>query len=122
MSTCSQCNKSSSLRCALCHTARYCSKECQRQHWTTHKSVCHDMEAKAHETLGKNILALSADHPIRQAMTKFFETKSPQEILQMLESDPDYMRRKRELDQLLTPHRFCAMCDPTESSDTFVYR
>jgi hypothetical protein len=26
--------------CSRCHTVRYCGKECQRAHWSTHKSFC----------------------------------------------------------------------------------
>jgi uncharacterized C2H2 Zn-finger protein len=28
------------LRCGRCQAARYCSRECQKQDWPSHKSVC----------------------------------------------------------------------------------
>ncbi|KDQ54222.1 hypothetical protein JAAARDRAFT_38389 [Jaapia argillacea MUCL 33604] len=28
------------LECAACHLVRYCTKDCQRQHWKTHKTKC----------------------------------------------------------------------------------
>ncbi|KAL7622535.1 hypothetical protein AAE478_008042 [Parahypoxylon ruwenzoriense] len=37
------CKKGSSddlLRCGACMTARYCSKDCQKQHWKNHKLFC----------------------------------------------------------------------------------
>ena len=27
-------------RCSICRMAKYCSKECQRAHWTAHKPIC----------------------------------------------------------------------------------
>lgn len=48
------------------------------------------------------MMALSSDHPLKQAMKEFYDSKSDLEILQMLESDPHYMQRKRELNSLLT--------------------
>lgn len=29
-------------RCSRCQSASYCSKDCQRQHWKSHKSVCNE--------------------------------------------------------------------------------
>eukprot|EP00127_Corallochytrium_limacisporum_P004096 Clim_evm41s157 gene=Clim_evmTU41s157 len=39
---CSGCEKDAGdlKRCAACHSAAYCSKDCQKQHWTFHKKVC----------------------------------------------------------------------------------
>jgi hypothetical protein len=34
------CSKISMLRCSRCHTARYCSREHQKNHWSTHKKMC----------------------------------------------------------------------------------
>ncbi|KAI0320194.1 hypothetical protein OF83DRAFT_641359 [Amylostereum chailletii] len=28
------------LKCVKCKTARYCNKQCQREHWPSHKSFC----------------------------------------------------------------------------------
>ncbi|CAN0144317.1 unnamed protein product, partial [Ectocarpus fasciculatus] len=38
---CSNCGKDGSLRpCSRCRQVRYCSKDCQRQHWREHKRDC----------------------------------------------------------------------------------
>lgn len=38
---CSNCGKDGSLRpCSRCHIVRYCSKDCQRQHWREHRRDC----------------------------------------------------------------------------------
>jgi len=35
--------KAATLLCTRCHCTRYCSKECQRKHWKSHKKqCCHD--------------------------------------------------------------------------------
>ncbi|CAM6104525.1 unnamed protein product [Calypogeia fissa] len=40
--TCSSdsCKKPAGLKCSGCKTTLYCSKECQRSHWKTHKLTC----------------------------------------------------------------------------------
>lgn len=37
---CVQCQKWTSWRCKRCNSAFYCSKSCQREHWSMHKSLC----------------------------------------------------------------------------------
>jgi len=37
---CSVCVKQTTLVCNRCKTARYCSRECQRKHWSAHKPTC----------------------------------------------------------------------------------
>jgi hypothetical protein len=39
--------KGRSKQCSGCVTARYCSKECQEQHWQQHKPVCKAVKAAA---------------------------------------------------------------------------
>eukprot|EP00952_Eustigmatos_sp_NYUAD-ZCMA_P008625 35898-Eustigmatos_ZCMA.PRE.1 len=31
------------LLCGRCLTAEYCTKQCQRAHWRSHRAVCADM-------------------------------------------------------------------------------
>ncbi|KAG0314407.1 hypothetical protein BGZ99_008155 [Dissophora globulifera] len=46
MPSCDNCKKSADTldsplkRCARCQTAQYCSRECQKDHWKTHKLIC----------------------------------------------------------------------------------
>ncbi|KAG9310831.1 ankyrin repeat-containing domain protein [Chiua virens] len=50
---CENCKtKGSGLKqCARCHVVRYCSTECQRAHWKTHKPSCNPFCAKTTVTL-----------------------------------------------------------------------
>lgn len=38
---CCICNKPSTNRCSKCKSRNYCSVECQKADWPSHKSVCH---------------------------------------------------------------------------------
>ncbi|KAI6026975.1 ankyrin [Pisolithus marmoratus] len=50
---CGNCGtEQSGLRqCARCHTVRYCSVECQRSHWPTHRPNCHAFSPSTTVTL-----------------------------------------------------------------------
>lgn len=37
---CSECNRAGKSLCSRCGVARFCSPECQRKNWRTHKSAC----------------------------------------------------------------------------------
>ena len=37
---CVVCGKETKSRCTACWLVRYCSKECQKQHWPVHKQTC----------------------------------------------------------------------------------
>ena len=37
---CAQCNRPGDQRCGKCKKVHYCSKECQKAHWATHKQTC----------------------------------------------------------------------------------
>ncbi|KAG2139236.1 hypothetical protein DEU56DRAFT_323939 [Suillus clintonianus] len=43
---CTQCQTSleKPLKCAKCKSVWYCSKECQKKNWSTHKPSCHEVE------------------------------------------------------------------------------
>lgn len=43
--TCANCSQMGNLRCKKCKKTHYCSKECQRAHWSTHKKTCKPCEA-----------------------------------------------------------------------------
>ena len=34
------CSNAATLRCSRCKNIWYCSKECQKKHWSTHKKQC----------------------------------------------------------------------------------
>ena len=38
--TCAQCDRVGDMRCKKCKQVHYCSKECQKAHWATHKQEC----------------------------------------------------------------------------------
>lgn len=37
---CARCNRPGDQRCGKCKQLHYCSKECQKAHWATHKQTC----------------------------------------------------------------------------------
>ena len=37
---CILCSKEAKSQCSRCHKVRYCSRECQMDHWKEHKSLC----------------------------------------------------------------------------------
>ena len=37
---CAQCSNLGDQRCGKCKQVHYCSKECQKAHWATHKQTC----------------------------------------------------------------------------------
>lgn len=45
--SCASCGKADAdlKRCAKCQTERYCSRDCQKAHWKTHKKVCASLAA-----------------------------------------------------------------------------
>ena len=51
---CSVCGEKSSLRCSNCLGALYCSVECQKKDWKTHKVICKKAQEvkKSYEALG----------------------------------------------------------------------
>ena len=40
VATCTVCNKQAKFVCSRCKLWRYCSAECQKKHWSTHKKCC----------------------------------------------------------------------------------
>lgn len=38
--SCNVCSKPASKQCSKCQQAKYCSADCQRAHWKTHKTEC----------------------------------------------------------------------------------
>jgi hypothetical protein len=54
---CAVCDKDASSRCSRCQGVRYCSTQCQREHWATHKEICQGVR-----TSGSIIGAISRDY------------------------------------------------------------
>ncbi|GFR43285.1 hypothetical protein Agub_g4350 [Astrephomene gubernaculifera] len=47
MATCAICDHPALFRCGKCKSERYCSRECQRDHWPHHKKSCPQLAAAA---------------------------------------------------------------------------
>ena len=41
---CSNCSKIANERCSRCTAVKYCSKKCQKEHWSSHKSYCNQIK------------------------------------------------------------------------------
>jgi uncharacterized protein YbaR (Trm112 family) len=61
--TCICCGKSGKIpkKCAACNMAHYCSVECQKSDWSTHKDTCSDMKRQYEQicSIGDLIYTLS---------------------------------------------------------------
>lgn len=57
LGACAICEKSASLRCAGCRRRFYCSKEHQRDDWTSHKLSCRPWEIRENTELGRHLIA-----------------------------------------------------------------
>jgi len=44
--TCAYCGKIASLSCGRCKSAKYCDRNCQTNHWPTHKDTCGQVNTK----------------------------------------------------------------------------
>ena len=44
VSKCAVCSKKSKSQCGGCKMRRYCSRECQKADWKTHKKVCKSLK------------------------------------------------------------------------------
>jgi uncharacterized CHY-type Zn-finger protein len=44
---CANCPRIGNMRCKKCMKTYYCSKECQKTHWATHKKACQTCEASS---------------------------------------------------------------------------
>ncbi|KAG2438591.1 hypothetical protein HXX76_005141 [Chlamydomonas incerta] len=49
MASCQCCDKQAQFRCGKCKSARYCSRECQKDHWAHHKVQCAALAAAARQ-------------------------------------------------------------------------
>jgi hypothetical protein len=37
---CQVCSQEADLQCSICKSVTYCSRDCQKKHWSTHKNIC----------------------------------------------------------------------------------
>ncbi|KAH7911461.1 hypothetical protein BJ138DRAFT_1085554 [Hygrophoropsis aurantiaca] len=67
---CVQCGRKTANQCSACHTVRYCSKECQKSHWRTHKPRCQAFSTSAtisvKPTYGEHSLGIPLSAVTRQ--------------------------------------------------------
>lgn len=54
---CAQCQQPAELKCSGCKLVTYCSKEHQKQHWKTHKTLCRPFEVQTSPELGRHLIA-----------------------------------------------------------------
>lgn len=107
---CEYCNKQKSkmFKCSRCLIVRYCSPECQKNHWSRHKLGCKKIEADDPEIkLSKigplGLLAYSAEYFIKNHLDPFKYPILEIEILKdsFFEFLGGKTRKLRELDSLL---------------------
>lgn len=80
MNVCDVCQKKASSRCSNCKSVCYCSKQCQTQHWKTHKQHCSSLAKKnqqsssAEENLHELVKSNSATVDQVKFVNKFLPT------------------------------------------------
>ena len=48
--------------CSRCHTVKYCSRDCQRNHWKTHKPICSATTMQVDRSLVSHFDAMGSSH------------------------------------------------------------
>mmetsp|Transcript_4478 Transcript_4478/g.8260 ORF Transcript_4478/g.8260 Transcript_4478/m.8260 type:complete len:145 (+) Transcript_4478:138-572(+) len=86
--TCQACGKDASKKCSRCSTVWYCSPECQRQDWKSHKPVCNsEYQMQQYELHKKAFDAITEKYNLKT------EEKST-EIAELLTSGTDNVTAK----------------------------
>jgi len=65
-----------SCRCSACRTARYCSKECQKEHWKQHKTACKVLAATA-AGKGAEVQQAAAEQAMRESIAASLDDSHP---------------------------------------------
>lgn len=91
MSQCAKCFLPASSHCSRCKTTHYCSRKCQSEHWKEHRNAC----------LGAQMAKLPSTDPLRQSMANFYASQSSEDICKAMLDNPDYKRRKDDIEQRL---------------------
>ncbi|KAF9474260.1 hypothetical protein BDN70DRAFT_884996 [Pholiota conissans] len=78
--SCSQCMKPSSngaelLKCSKCKIAWYCSRECQKAQWPTHKKVCKEASSSMPKFLGSFIANPLLNHTLQVPFVLAFDLR-----------------------------------------------
>ncbi|CAM6113755.1 unnamed protein product [Calypogeia fissa] len=92
---CTICDSNGTQFCTQCRTLRYCSKECQRIDWPTHKLLCRsfsDFRTPPGPTFKRAIL-----FPVSEKTPKFIWLK----ILTKYDEEGDYAYESPQLEGLL---------------------
>ena len=76
-------------RCGTCLAIRYCSRYCQRAHWSAHKTKCQRPEPK----VVRHVCVSLPDFTWCRLYVTWFHTKvSPQDVVVMLESRESFIK------------------------------
>jgi len=83
---CAVCEKYGNKRCGKCRKIFYCSAECQREHWSTHKLVCQPVVTE--DVFNKPSSDNTNQKPPQQPPTQQEEQQKPSQVPEQTQPQP----------------------------------
>ncbi|OJD26670.1 hypothetical protein ACJ73_01953 [Blastomyces percursus] len=83
-------------RCAKCHTKFYCSRDCQKRDWKTHKKICARNAPSSENNIPSKGLSVAIDKPFHRLDARTWMHDRPKEDVYKLLIDTYRLRMEDE--------------------------
>ena len=96
-SPCAMCGKDAASKCASCKRVAYCSKECQKSHWKSHKAECKKASESSSGPVFKHESEMMAQLAQMGLSKDLIDNLSPEQRKRMMAmtSDPSVVAKAR---------------------------